>query len=87
MKPKIASAQSPSDRIRTKKTPMIALKSVKTLPATIEATERLFGGAGSPSVVEAPGGLGSGKALRMESYFHRLIYTQSAPTCFGPAPS
>ncbi len=46
---------------------MIALKSVKTLPATIEATERLLGGAGSPSAVKAPGGLRSRQALRMES--------------------
>ncbi len=49
MKPKIASAQSPRERIRTKKTPMIALNSVKTLPATIEATDRLDVSAGGPS--------------------------------------
>jgi hypothetical protein len=39
--PNIASANSPSERMRMKKTPMIALKRVKTLPATIVATERL----------------------------------------------
>ena len=49
MNPKIASAQSPSDRIRMKKTPMIALKSVNVLAATIDATDRVFGGSGSPS--------------------------------------
>ena len=43
MKPKSASANSPSERMRMKKTPMIALKSVKTLPATMLATERLVG--------------------------------------------
>ena len=32
-----------------KKTPMIALKSVKTLPATMLATERLFGSSAGPS--------------------------------------
>ena len=41
MSPKIASAHSPSERMRMKKTPMIALKSVKTLAATMLATERL----------------------------------------------
>ena len=35
--PNIASANSPSERMRMKKTPMIALKSVKTLPATSRA--------------------------------------------------
>ena len=39
--PNSASANSPSDRISTKKPAMIALKSVKTLPATMLATERL----------------------------------------------
>ena len=54
MKPKIASAHSPSERMRTKKTPMIALKSVKTLPATIEATERLLPSGGSAEACKAP---------------------------------
>ena len=49
MNPKIASAQRPSERIRMKKTPMIALNSVSVFAATMEATERLFGGSGSPS--------------------------------------
>ena len=31
-----------------KKTPMIALNSVRTLAVTMLATERLFGGSGSP---------------------------------------
>ena len=78
MKPKIASAQSPRERIRTKKTPMIALNSVKTLPATIEATDRLDVSAGGPQLVEAPGGFPSRKALRMQSSFQGTIYTQSA---------
>ena len=38
--PKIASAKSPSERIRMKKTPMIPLNRVKTLPATMLAVER-----------------------------------------------
>src|SRR4029079_11428562 len=41
MKPKRESANSPSARSATKKTPMIRLKRVKTLPATMLATERL----------------------------------------------
>ena len=49
MNPKIASAQRPSDRIKMKKTPMIALNRVSVFAATIEATDRLFGGSGSPS--------------------------------------
>ena len=49
MNPKIASAQSPSERIRMKKTPMIALNRVSVFAATMDATERLFGGSGSPS--------------------------------------
>ena len=32
-----------------KKTPMIALNRVSVFAATIEATDRLFGGSGSPS--------------------------------------
>ena len=50
MKPNAASAQSCSERMRMKKTPMIALKSVKTLPATIEATERLVRSSTGPSL-------------------------------------
>src|SRR5918998_5857485 len=64
MNPKTASAKRPSERMRTKKTPMIALKSVKTFPATIEATDRLEASSGGPrlssrrwaSVEERPGG-------------------------------
>jgi hypothetical protein len=62
--PKSASAKSPSDRIRMKKPPMIALKRVKTLPATIEATERVERSSGGPrsrrrfaaSLPESPSG-------------------------------
>ena len=36
--------------MRTKKTPMIALKSVKTLPATMLETEREESSAGGPSL-------------------------------------
>ena len=50
MKPKAASAHSPSERMRMKKTPMIALKSVKTLPATMLATERLVRSSTGPSL-------------------------------------
>ncbi len=50
MKPNSASAKSPSERMRMKKTPMIALKSVKTLPATIDATERLVLSSTGPSL-------------------------------------
>ena len=49
MNPKIASAQRPSDRIKMKRAPMIALNRVSVFAATIEATDRLFGGSGSPS--------------------------------------
>ncbi len=50
--------------MRTKKAPRIALKSVKTLPATMLATERLEGGSGTPrpcsrraaSALVSPGG-------------------------------
>ena len=49
MNPKIASAQRPSERIRMKNAPMIALKSVKTFAATMLATDRLECGSGSPS--------------------------------------
>src|SRR5881394_1037856 len=48
--PKIASAISPSERMRTKKTPMIALKRVKTLPATMLETERDEVSGGAPSL-------------------------------------
>ena len=48
MSPKSASANRPSERIRMKKTPMIALKSVRTLPSTIERTERLEASSGGP---------------------------------------
>ena len=47
--PNRASANSPSASMITKKTARIALKSVKTLPATMLATERLVAGSGSPS--------------------------------------
>jgi hypothetical protein len=49
MNPNIASANNPSERMRMKKTPMIALKSVKTLPATMLATERLDVSSTGPS--------------------------------------
>jgi osmoprotectant transport system ATP-binding protein len=48
IRPKKASANSPSDRIRMKKPAMIALNSVKTLPATMLATDRLVGGSEGP---------------------------------------
>jgi hypothetical protein len=48
MKPKSASANSPRERTRMKKTPMIALKRVKTFPATIDAIERLESSSGAP---------------------------------------
>ena len=47
--PKSASANSPSDSIRMKKTPMIPLNRVKTFALTMLATERLLAGSGSPS--------------------------------------
>ena len=50
MKPNAASAHSCSERMRMKKTPMIALKRVKTLPATIDATERLLRSSTGPSL-------------------------------------
>jgi hypothetical protein len=49
--PKRASAQRPRERMRMKKTPMIALNSVRTLAATMLATDRLEVGSGSPSRV------------------------------------
>jgi hypothetical protein len=48
--PKSASANRPSARMSTKKEAMIALKSVRTLPATMLATERLLVGSGGPSL-------------------------------------
>src|SRR5215211_2318475 len=50
MKPKSASANSPRARTTTKKTPMIRLKKVKTLPATMLATERLLRSSIGPSL-------------------------------------
>src|ERR1044072_615800 len=50
MKPNTASANSPRERMRTKKTPMIALKRVKTLPATMLETEREDVSGGEPSL-------------------------------------
>src|SRR5829696_9202125 len=47
---KAASASSPSERIRIPKKPMIALKSVKTLPATMLAVEREEPSLGEPSL-------------------------------------
>ena len=49
MNPKRASANSPNERMTMKNTPMIALKRVKTLPATMLATERLERFSGGPS--------------------------------------
>ena len=49
IRPKSASAHSPSERMRMKKTPMIALNSVRTLAVTMLATDRLDAGCGSPS--------------------------------------
>ena len=49
IRPKSASANSPSDSIRTKNTAMIPLNRVRTFARTMLATERLFGGSGSPS--------------------------------------
>ena len=49
MKPKRASANSPKERMTMKNAPMIALKRVKTLPATMLATERLERSSGAPS--------------------------------------
>ena len=49
MKPNSASANNPNPRMTMKKTPMIALKRVKTLPATMLATERLLGSSAVPS--------------------------------------
>jgi hypothetical protein len=49
MNPNSASANRPSDRIRMKNTPMIALKRVKTLPATMDAVERLDRSSCGPS--------------------------------------
>src|SRR4051794_16056369 len=46
--PNRASANSPSASMITKNTARIALKRVKTLPATMLATERLVAGSGSP---------------------------------------
>ena len=66
MNPNRASANSPSASMRTKKAPRMALKRVKTLPATMLATERLLGGSGTPrpcsrlaaSALVNPGGCG-----------------------------
>src|SRR4029079_9395561 len=49
IRPKAASANRPSTSIRAKKTAMIALKSVKTLPATMLDTERDEFSGGGPS--------------------------------------
>src|SRR5262249_5722959 len=73
MTPKIASANSPSSSISTKKTPMIALKSVKTLPATMLDTEREEISGGGPrswsrfsaSLVERPRGLSGSTLIRL----------------------
>ncbi len=48
-RPKIASANSPNETTRTKKTPMIALNRVKTLPATMLEVERDEVGSAGPS--------------------------------------
>ena len=60
--PKRASAKRPSSSIRTKKTPMIALKRVKTLPATMLETEREEVSGGGAEVVEPLRGLGAREA-------------------------
>ena len=65
IRPKSASANSPSASMRTKKTPMIALKSVKTLPATMLATERLVAGSAESQPREARRCLGATQALRL----------------------
>ena len=49
IRPKIASAQSPSERMRMKKPPMIALNSVSVLASTMLLTERLVCGSRGPS--------------------------------------
>ncbi len=49
MNPNAASAQSCRERMRMKKTPMIALKSVNTFPATMLETERLERSSTGPS--------------------------------------
>ena len=54
--PKSASAQSPSERIRMKNTPMIALNRVSVFAATMDATERSAqsgGAAPDPSAGES----------------------------------
>src|SRR6266508_4642501 len=50
MNPKSASANSPKERMTMKNAPMIALNRVKTLPATMLATERLDRFSGGPSL-------------------------------------
>ena len=50
MNPNAASAQSCSERMRMKKTPMMALKSVKTFPATMLETDRLVRSSTGPSL-------------------------------------
>ena len=60
--PKRASAKRPSSSIRTKKTPMIALKRVKTLPATMLETEREEVSGGAPRSWSRFAGLGAREA-------------------------
>ena len=76
--PKRASAKRPSSSIRTKKTPMIALKSVKTLPATMLETEREEVSGGAPrswsrflaSALERPVGRSGSPLIRL---FNRVL--------------
>ena len=73
IRPKIASAQSPSERMRMKKTPMIALNSVSTLAVTMLATERLEVGSGSPRRARRRCRLGARQSLGHRGRFHGPI--------------
>ncbi len=61
-----------------KKTPMIALKSVKTLPATMLATERLLRILGRAELLQPLGGLLAGQPSRMAALAHPPLIAKRA---------
>ena len=87
IRPKIASAHSPSERMRMKKTPMIALNSVRTLAVTMLATERLEVGSGSPRRASRRAASALDSPWVTAARFHGPIYTERAGDTIGSEES